>query len=102
MIAALYDNLLLTMAKTGKKQVNIAPLTGLEVKNKEVMDLANAIKLYDRHLISKDKKSRIMDLSGRLEFQLGELLKEVQLREADLKISNFQKVLNILKEKNIV
>jgi len=74
----------------------------LEVKNKEVMDLANAIKLYDRHLISKDKKSRIMDLSGRLEFQLGELLKEVQLREADLKISNFQKVLNILKEKNIV
>ena len=90
------------MAKTGKKQVNIAPLTGLEVKNKEVMDLANAIKLYDRHLISKDKKSRIMDLSGRLEFQLGELLKEVQLREADLKISNFQKVLNILKEKNIV
>ena len=102
MIAALYDNLLLTMAKTGKKRVNIAPLTELEVKNKEVMDLANAIKLYDRHLISKDKKSRIMDLSGRLEFQLGELLKEVQLREADLKISNFQKVLNILKEKNIV
>ena len=90
------------MAKTGKKQVNIAPLTELEVKNKEVMDLANAIKLYDRHLISKDKKSRIMDLSGRLEFQLGELLKEVQLREADLKISNFQKVLNILKEENVV
>ena len=102
MIAALYDNLLLTMAKTGKKQVNIASLTELEVKNKEVMDLANAIKLYDRHLISKDKISRILDLSGRLEFQLGELLKEVQLREADLKISNFQKVLNILKEKNIV
>ena len=99
MIAALYDNLLLTMAKTGKKQENIA-LTELEKKNKEVMDLANAIKLYDRHLISKDKKSRIMDLSGRLEFQLGELLKEVQLREADLKISNFQKVLNILKEEN--
>ena len=74
----------------------------LEVKNKEVMNLANAIKLYDRHLISKDKKSRIMDLSGRLEFQLGELLKEVQLREADLKISNFQKVLNILKEENVV
>ena len=72
----------------------------LEVKNKEVMNLANAIKLYDRHLISKDKISRIMDLSGRLEFQLGELLKEVQLREADLKISNFQKVLNILKEEN--
>ena len=87
------------MAKTGKKQENIA-LTELEKKNKEVMDLANAIKLYDRHLISKDKKSRIMDLSGRLEFQLGELLKEVQLREADLKISNFQKVLNILKEEN--
>ena len=99
MIAALYDNLLLTMAKTGKKQENIA-LTELEKKNKEVMDLANAIKLYDRHLISKDKKSRIMDLSGKLEFQLGELLKEVQLREADLKISNFQKVLNILKEEN--
>ena len=72
----------------------------LEVKNKEVMNLANTIKLYDRHLISKDKISRIMDLSGRLEFQLGELLKEVQLREADLKISNFQKVLNILKEEN--
>ena len=90
------------MAKTGKKQENIAPLTELEVKNKEVMNLANAIKLYDRHLISKDKISRIMDLSGRLEFQLGELLKEVQLREADLKISNFQKVLNILKEENIV
>ena len=101
MIAALYDNLLLTMAKTGKKQVNIA-LTELEKKNKEVINLANTIKLYDRHLISKDKKSRIMDLSGRLEFQLGELLKEVQLREADLKISNFQKVLNILKEENIV
>jgi len=100
-IAALYDNLLLTMAKTGKKQENIAPLTELEVKNKEVMDLANAIKLYDRHLISKDKKSRIMDLGGRKVFRLQELLNEVQLREADIKIAIFKQILEILKEKNV-
>ena len=99
MIAALYDNLLLTMAKTGKKQVNIA-LTELE-KNKEVMDLANAIKLYDRHLISKDKKSRIMDLDARMDFRLRELLSEVQLREADIKIDIFSQILSILKETNI-
>ena len=99
MIAALYDNLLLTMAKTGKKQENIA-LTELE-KNKEVMDLANAIKLYDRHLISKDKKSRIMDLDARMDFRLRELLSEVQLREADIKIDIFSQILSILKETNI-
>ena len=100
MIAALYDNLLLTMAKTGKKQENIA-LTELEKKNKEVMDLANAIKLYDRHLISKDKKSRIMDLDARMDFRLRELLSEVQLREADIKIDIFSEILEILKEKNV-
>ena len=101
MIAALYDNLLLTMAKTGKKQENIASLTELEVKNKEVMDLANAIKLYDRHLISKDKKSRIMDLDARMDFRLRELLSEVQLREADIKIDIFSQILSILKEMKI-
>jgi len=88
------------MAKTGKKQENIA-LTELEKKNKEVMDLANAIKLYDRHLISKDKKSRIMDLGGRKVFRLQELLNEVQLREADIKIAIFKQILEILKEKNV-
>jgi len=87
------------MAKTGKKQANIAP-TELELKNKEVMDLADTIKLYDRHLISKDKTSRIMDLDGRKEFRLRELLNEVQLREADIKIDIFQQILKILKEEN--
>ena len=87
------------MAKTGKKQVNIA-LTELE-KNKEVMNLANAIKLYDRHLISKDKKSRIMDLDARMDFRLRELLSEVQLREADIKIDIFSQILSILKEMKI-
>ena len=91
------------MSKKSKIKQNIkAEETELEIKNKKVMDLVETIKLYDRHLVSKDKLARILDLSGRLEFQLGELLKEVQLREADLKISNFQKVLNILKEENIV
>jgi len=87
------------MAKKHQKIENIAP-TELELKNEEVRTLADTIKLYDRYLISKDKTSRIMDLDGRKEFRLKELLNEVQLREADIKIDIFQQILKILKEEN--
>jgi len=76
--------------------------TPLEKKNKEVMDLVSTIKLYNAYLISKNKKSRIDDLYSRLQFRLGELLEEAQLREADIKINVYQGILDILKEKDVL
>ena len=71
------------------------------MKNAEVMALVNIIKLYDKHLISNDKKARIMDWYGRLEFRLGELLKESTIKEANIKLVVYQEIINILKEKNL-
>ena len=90
------------MFKKSKIKQNIkTEETELEIKNKKVMDLVETIKLYDRHLVSKDKLARILDLDARRDFRLRELLNEAQLREADIKIDIFSQTLEILKEKNV-
>lgn len=91
------------MSKTSKKLNNIVqePIE-IEKKYKEVMELADTIKLYDKHLISKDKQSRIVDLYSRMDFRLRELLNESQIKEADIKITIFSEILEILKEKNVL
>ena len=91
------------MFKKSKIKQNIkAEETELEIKNKEVMDLVETIKLYDRYMVSKDKLARILDLDARRDFRLRELLNEAQLKEADIKIDIYKQILSILEEQNVV
>lgn len=74
-------------------------MTDLQTKQNRITELAKTIALYSDRVLSRAEKEQTENIQLRLEFRLGELVRETKEKEADLKIESMENILAVLKQK---
>lgn len=69
----------------------------LKRKHQRITEIGQLIDLIPKEKLTKEQRQKIQTLHDRMDFRCLELLDEMQLREADIKIEMMQEVFDFIK-----